>query len=235
MSFDKSWENNIYTKNKHINRYPYGELISVFFNSLKFLQTDNKKLKLLELGCGCGNNLWFFAENGFDTFGIDGSNSACKIAKQLCEDRNINATILNATFDSLPFEDNTFDIIIDREATYCGKYTDIKQWWQEASRVLKKGGLVISFRFSEYSPDLLEIKKGILNAKMIESNTYYDIKKGTFKDTGIVHFTKYEEIFEIFNFCNIKYIKRVFGEILYCNKCENSYQSDEYIIVGVKE
>lgn len=31
MSFDTNWENEIYSQEKHINRYPYGELVSVFF------------------------------------------------------------------------------------------------------------------------------------------------------------------------------------------------------------
>ena len=63
MSFDNSWETSIYSKGKHINSYPYGELVSVFFNSLKYLKTGIKtkeEMKILELGCGAGNNLWFF-------------------------------------------------------------------------------------------------------------------------------------------------------------------------------
>ena len=36
-----------------------------------------ENIKVLELGSGAGNNLWLFAENCFDTYGIDGSKSAC--------------------------------------------------------------------------------------------------------------------------------------------------------------
>jgi len=143
MSFDNSWEEDIYSRGHHINKYPYGELISVFFNSLRYLNTDiedKSKIKVLELGCGAGNNLWFFAENGFDTYGIDGSESACKIAQNSCENRGQNVNIQQAYFDSLPFNNNSIDIIIDRESTYCGTKLDIKRWWDEANRVLKVGG-----------------------------------------------------------------------------------------------
>ena len=65
------WESEVYSKHKQLNRYPYGELVSVFFNSLKYLKTG--RLRILELGCGAGNNLWFFSELGHLVYGIDGS------------------------------------------------------------------------------------------------------------------------------------------------------------------
>ena len=136
MSFDTNRENEIYSQEKHINRYPYGELISVFFNSLRFLNTkiqDKKDVSILELGCGTGNNLWFLSELGMNVFGIDGSKSACEIANRLCDERNVQVNIINAHFDSLPFEDNKFDIIIDRESTCSGTQENIKLWWQEAN------------------------------------------------------------------------------------------------------
>lgn len=237
MSFDYKWEKNIYSEGKHLNRYPYGELVSIFYNSLKYLDTgiNNKSnIKILELGCGAGNNLWFFSENGFDTYGIDGSNSACNIAKELCQSKKQKVNIQQAYFDNLPFEDNSMDIIIDRESTYCGTKENIKRWWKEASRVLKVGGIIISFKFSDKNPDLLKILSGELNATKIETNTFEDIEKGTFKDTGIVHFSTYDELFEIFNFCDIKYINQHSAKTIY-DTVNNQYNFDEFIIVGVKK
>lgn len=235
MSFDTSWEDNIYSKGNHLNRYPYGELISVFFNSLKYLNIEiqNKsEIKVLELGCGAGNNLCFFADNGFDTYGIDGSQSACDIAQESCKSKNIH--IEQAYFDDLPFEDNSIDIIIDRESTCCGTKENINEWWVEASRVLKVGGLVISFKFSDRSPSLLEINKNQIKALKIEENTYKNIEKGTFKGTGIVHFSTYDELFDTFDFCDIKYINRHSANTLY-DTVDNQFNYDEFIIVGVKK
>ena len=237
MSFDSNWEKEIYSQGKHINKYPYGELISIFFNSLKYLDTDIKTeedTKILELGCGAGNNLWFFAENGFDTYGVDGSQSACDIAKKLCDSRNQKVNIQQAYFDNLPFDDNSMDIIIDRESTYCGTKDDIKSWWREANRVLKKGGVIISFKFSDKNPDLFKINNNELNAIKIETNTFKDIELGTFKDTGIIHFSTYDELFDIFDFCDIKYINQHSAKTIY-DRVNNQYNFDEYIVVGVKK
>ena len=237
MSYDDSWENNIYAQHKQVNRYPYGELVSTFFNALQFLDMnkENKsEIKVLELGSGAGNNLWFFAENGFDTYGVDGSQSACKLAEKLCFSKNQKVNIQQAYFDSLPFEDESVDIIIDRCATYCGTYENIKEWWKEANRVLKKGGLVISFRFTDTHPNFLKLKKNEISALKIADRTYTDVKKGPFKDTGIVHFSTYKELFELFNFCDIKSIHKHRSETVY-DTVNNEYSYSEWIMVGVKK
>lgn len=237
MSFDSSWEENIYSQKKHINRYPYGELVSIFFNSLQLLATnarDREDIKVLEIGSGTGNNLWFIAQEGFKTYSIDGSRSACKIASELCKARNVKVDIQQAYFDKMPFDDESMDIIIDREATYCGTLSDIKLWWQEANRVLKKGGLIISFKFSDTHPDLIKIKEGILKAQEIEANTYKNIESGSFHNTGIVHFSTYDELFDIFSFCDIKLINANTSSTLY-NTSNNQYNYAEWIIVGVKK
>jgi len=237
MKFDIHWEDKIYSQRKHINRYPYGELVSVLFNSLKYLKTgmpNKKDINVLELGCGAGNNLWFLHELGFNVFGIDGSTSACKIAKELCNEKNAQVNIVHGYFDSLPFEDNKFDIIIDRESTYCGTQENIKLWWEEANRVLKQGGVVISFKFSDDNPDLIKIKNNTLEAKFIEDNTYTDIKGGTFANTGIVHFASYVEIFDTFSFLDVKYINKHTANTVFDN-CNNQYNYAEWIIVGVKK
>lgn len=238
MSFDSNWEDNIYSQNKHINKYPYGELVSVFFNSLKYLdQTilENKKnIKVLEIGSGAGNNLWFISELGFDTYGIDGSKSACKIARENCELREVKVNIKHAYFDDLPFENDYFDIIIDRESTCCGSLNDIKSWWEEVDRVTKQGGVIISFKFSDDNPSLLKILNNEIKAEYIEKNTYRNIEKGTFKDTGIVHFQEYDGIFDIFNFCDIKSINKNKSESVYSTN-QNEYFYSEWIIVGVKK
>jgi len=235
MSFDTSWEESIYSKKLQNNKYPYGELVSVFFNSLRFLPQkllENKKdIKVLELGSGAGNNLSFIAENGFDVYGIDGSKSACENTKSNLKNQNIK--ILHAYFDNLPFKDNSIDIVIDREATYCGNLKDIKSWWSEANRVLKQGGIVISFKFDDSHPDLKKIKNLLIKAKKVENNTYRNIQDGAFKDTGIAHFSSYDELFEIFSFCEIMSITKNENKIIY-NNSNNKFNYSEWIIVGVK-
>ena len=92
----------------------------------------------------------------------------------------------------------------------------------------------MSFKFSNQNPDLIKINNDELSASKIEINIFKDIEQGTFKDTGIVHFSTCEELFEIFDFCDIKYINRHSAKTIY-DTVNNQYNYDEWIIVGVKK
>ena len=116
-NFDDIWEEN-YSKGQALNKYPYGELVSIFFNSLKYATTPVEKI--LEVGCGAGNNLWFLGELGFNTYGIDGSETVVKKAKDACQLRGVKADIRHGYFNSMPFEDDSMDMVIDRESICCG-------------------------------------------------------------------------------------------------------------------
>jgi ubiquinone/menaquinone biosynthesis C-methylase UbiE len=67
----------------------------------------NKKINILEVGCGEGSRGQFISEIvDCNFFGIDPSKKAVKAAN----DKGINAILGSA--DKLPYEDNQFDIII---------------------------------------------------------------------------------------------------------------------------
>lgn len=238
MPFDKHWQEAIYSQGLHLNAYPYGNLVSYFFHALSCLKTtsltDKKKIKILELGCGSGNNLWFLSEQGFDVYGVEGSSSACEHARSLCKKRGVDVKIVNATFDSLPFEDQYFDIIIDREATYCGTLNDMKNWWSEADRTLKKGGIVLSFLFNDSHPELQYILDKKRSATKLEERTYCDLSEGAFAATGTVHFSTFEELQVLFDFCIIERIdKNGCTTVYHQNLIPHEYS--EWILIGVKK
>ena len=236
MSFSKEWEKEVYSQRKQINKYPYGEFVSIFFNSLKFLpeKKEKKNIKILELGCGTGNNIKFMSELGYDVYGVDGSKSACIIANDFLLHQKIEATIIKSNFQELPFENDSFEMIVDREATYCGTINDIKESWKEASRVLKKGGIVISFMYTTDNKWCKKANNDNSLANKIEKNTFTNFKDGNFKNTGIVHFTEYKEIFEIFEFLDIKLINKHSNNTVFSDKTID-FSYDEWIIIGVKK
>ena len=83
------FKENVYKKNKQINKYPYSSIVS---NIFKFThKRDNKKI--LDIGCGTGNHLKFLAENNFDTYGIDISPSAVNISKDFLFKNNLQANV----------------------------------------------------------------------------------------------------------------------------------------------
>lgn len=236
-NFDPSWETNIYSKNGMINRYPFGELVSVFFRSLRFLNNWSEKrseTRVLEIGSGAGNNLWFFSKEGFDVYGIDGSESACRIARQQLAERECEANIQTAEFDNLPFEDEMFDIIVDREATYCGDFDAMGRTWAEANRVLRPGGLVIAFLFSDDHPDCIEARSDSSYATRIGKDTFTDSKSATFTGTGIAHFCSRKEIDDLFSFLDIKSISKHTNQTIFSSD-ENHARYAEWIVVGVKK
>lgn len=235
MALDNSWEENIYSKGEQLNRYPYGDLVSIFFRALTLLgEIKNKNdIKVLEVGCGAGNNLWFFAELGFDVYGIDGSPTACKEAKQALKNRNAQATIINNDFSTIDFEEQYFDIIIDREAISSNSFSDIKRISNEINRVLKPNGIMISMLYSDDNQDFLKIKSGEYNAKKVDYNSYTDISNGSFFNQGVKFFATQQDMEEIFNFCNIKLLNKSSNQTI-INSINSSYEQVEWIMIGQK-
>ena len=69
-------------KDNEWGKYPCEELIR--FISRKFHVSKNRKIiKILEVGCGAGANIWFLSREGFDVYGVDGSKYALKKAQKL--------------------------------------------------------------------------------------------------------------------------------------------------------
>ena len=73
MSWDNTWDK-IFQDNEWA-KYPAEDLIR--FIAKNFYNAEiRKKIKILDIGCGTGCNLWFLAREGFQVFGIDGSKNA---------------------------------------------------------------------------------------------------------------------------------------------------------------
>lgn len=124
----------------HCERAPFDEVVSFVYQNLA--GREPKSVHICEVGCGSGANLEFLHNQGFRVYGVDSSLSAIgqALAKVPLPNR-----ILTGDFHKLPFEDNSFDMVIDRAALW---YTDAKgldKAIAEVHRVLRKGG---SFLFT---------------------------------------------------------------------------------------
>ncbi|VVB75993.1 Ubiquinone biosynthesis O-methyltransferase [Candidatus Tiddalikarchaeum anstoanum] len=98
-----------------------------YLNSL-----DNKKLRILDVGCGEG---FFSKELGYDNIiGIDVSFQAAIRAKNSIE----KVFVGNAV--KLPFKDESFDVVLCMETLY---YHDKNLMMHELHRVIKKNGHLI--------------------------------------------------------------------------------------------
>ena len=79
MVWDPVWEEVF--KKQSWGKYPTVDVIR--FIARNFYHADNRKnIKLLELGCGPGANLWFMSREGFTIYGIDASTTAIAQAEE---------------------------------------------------------------------------------------------------------------------------------------------------------
>ncbi len=185
-SFDASWETRMYARSKQVMRYPFGDLVS---RVLRLHPGGGRGLRVLELGCGTGNNLVFLAKEGFETHGIEGSKTACAKARAFVSAQGVQAAIVEGDFVGLPYPDAHFDLIIDRESVCHNRKAAIAETAKEVRRCLKSGGRFLSYAFSRRHGDIKAC-----GGKPVEPGTYSGFKSGALAPAGITHFFTRDEI-----------------------------------------
>jgi SAM-dependent methyltransferase len=109
-------------------------------------------LKLLDVGCGPGsitNSLSFYLPEGHVT-GIDYSEAMLEKARQQAQERGIeNVTYQQANVYTLPFPDETFDVLHTHQAV--AHFKEHITALKEMLRVTKKGGLLCMRECDLYS------------------------------------------------------------------------------------
>ncbi len=126
----------------------------------------NNKSRILDVGCGFGNNLLPFNKKSYELFGTEVSNDITKIATDFLSSVGVNATIKKGFNKSLPFKNNFFDLLISINVLhYENSERDILSSLKEYKRVLKKNGHLIVFTVG---PEHLIFKK----SKPLGSHVY---------------------------------------------------------------
>lgn len=102
-------------------------------------------LRVLDLGCGWGEDAVWFAEQGAATVGIDISPKMLSLMAGLAARRGVGGSVvpLRAVAESLPFPDGSFDVVFGRGTLH---HVDVPATLREVYRVLKRGGIAV---FSE--------------------------------------------------------------------------------------
>jgi SAM-dependent methyltransferase len=99
--------------------------------------------RLLELGCGAGDQSLWLAAQGFEVSGIDISPTAIEWAREKAGERGLNASFDVGNVLELPFTDGAFDYVLDGACWHCIVGEDRKRFVAEAARVLRPGGTFI--------------------------------------------------------------------------------------------
>lgn len=175
-------------------KYPSESLVTTVMRAWRDPE-ERKKIRVLEMGCGAGANLGFFLNEGFQVCGIDGAPSAIANAKSRLEPKKAQDQMLDlkvCTFEDVPFETDTFDIVVDYFAIYANPITTILGAHAEAKRMLKPGGKFYSRVWGDRS-------EGAESGTIIESGTSKNPTSGPCKDMGVSHFFSLEELQDLFS------------------------------------
>lgn len=133
------WED-IYAAGGHDNRWPYDVVVQFVMR-----HRPGAGARLVELGFGTGNNLWFAQQEGLEVAGVELSATAVEIARKRLGPA---ADLHVGSFAPLPFGDAAFELAVDRASLSCVGREEAATAVREVHRVLAPGG---RFLFTPYS------------------------------------------------------------------------------------
>lgn len=216
--YAKHWDDTF--RSRGWGRYPPEDLVR--FIGRNFKQAKPGSVRVLELGCGPGANLWFLQREGYAVSGIDISPEAIKLAAARIETENKYFAgpppdLRVGNFETLPWEDRAFDAVIDIFALYANPLRVIDRALVEAARVLKPGGLFYSKLWGSNTT-------GCGKGREIEPGTFDHIPEGPCWNMGLSHFFKLEEAQKLYG----KYFSPVAFEVLSRKNMLDGQQLEEF-------
>ena len=197
MGFSKEW-NEIYINNQQLSIWPWDEVIALTHRNFK--QKDN--MVVLELGCGAGANIPFFASIGAKYYAIEGSAHIVERLQNSFKSDKIHITCGDFT-KGFGFEEiiGRVDLIIDRSAVTHNSTKSIKSVVKLANQYLKPGGKYMAFDWFATDCDTYKNDEKI----KIDDNTFV-FNSGYFAGLGNVHFSTPEHIKELFAKFSLDYL-----------------------------
>ena len=136
-TYDAVWDD-LYTQGSY-QYAPWDTVVSFLFRNAP-KNKARETVRILEVGCGTASNLFFAAQQGFSVSGIDAAAPAVEKARKRFQDAGLPARLEIGDFTSLPFEDASFDLVIDRGAITCTTFDGARACIAEIARVTRREG-----------------------------------------------------------------------------------------------
>jgi len=172
----KSWYDRSYVADGFVaqRRYPNEELLRFFGRHYFPLPRDRRgEIRVLEVGCGSGANLWMIAREGFEAHGVDLSPEGIALCAKMLDEWGVRATVKMADMTAIPYPAQHFDVIADVFSSYCLEESGFTRFLDEAARLLRPGG-----RFFSYAPSKAsEAFRNPGPSRFIDSSTLDGIRR----------------------------------------------------------
>ena len=138
-------------------RYPNEEMLRFLGKNFSGVPVAAKRdIKVLEVGCGSGANLWALSREGFSTHGLDISKEALHLCGQVLEGWGASAELKLGNMEELPYDDRSFDLIVDVFSSNCLHERAFNKFLGETGRILKQGGRLFSYHPSKKSDAFID-------------------------------------------------------------------------------
>jgi SAM-dependent methyltransferase len=175
----------------HAEKYPWDSVVSFIFRYAN-KEGPRSSINVLEVGFGSGSNLWFAAREGFNVSGIEGSKFAVEYAKKRFIKDGLKGDLFKGDFTELPFDDDCFDLVINRASLCCVDLDRHIIAVNEIYRVMKKKA---KFFYSGYSVDHSSYVKSSYKNSGLVSN----IVEGSLQGVGQILFLSKNNLQKIFS------------------------------------
>ena len=104
---------------------------------------EHRVRRILDVGCGTGRHLVYFARNGFDVHGFDSSVHALSLAEKWLQEESLTADICEHCMErTFPYLDSHFDAVISIQVIHHNLVRDILLTISEIERVTRSQGYI---------------------------------------------------------------------------------------------
>jgi 2-polyprenyl-3-methyl-5-hydroxy-6-metoxy-1,4-benzoquinol methylase len=181
----KQWYRELFSN--YAEKYESESFVQGTQGEVDFIEREidhNKKIKILDIGCGTGRHAIELATRGYSVTGVDLSEAMLKKARENALNKGLKIDFIKADARNLPFE-KEFDLtIMICEGAFPLMETDEMNFeiLKNATKALKPGGKLIFTTLNGLYPLFHSVKDFINSSSTTQTNNDNTFNLMTFRD-----------------------------------------------------